>query len=51
MEFGANTGEVLTIYDQIERYGPNGFMYNYSGPGISSKLYDAAGNRIEDSDS
>jgi hypothetical protein len=49
--FGANTGEVLTIYDQIERYGPNGFMYNYSGPGISSKLYDAAGNRIEDSDS
>ena len=49
--FGANTGEVLTVYDQIDRYGPNGFMYNYSGPGISSKLYDAAGNRIEDSDS
>lgn len=49
--FGANTGEVLTAEDQIDRYGPNGFMYNYSGPGISSKIYDAAGNKIEDPDS
>jgi hypothetical protein len=43
--FGANTGEILTVGDQIKRYGPNGFLYNYSGPGISSKIYDAAGNR------
>jgi len=43
--FGANTGEILTVGDQIQRYGPNGFLYNYSGPGISSKIYDAAGNR------
>ena len=43
--FGANTGEVLTLEDQIERYGPNGFLYDHSGPGISSKMYDAAGNR------
>jgi hypothetical protein len=37
--FGANTGEILTVGDQIQRYGPNGFLYNYSGPGISSKIY------------
>ena len=49
--FGANTGEVLTVEDQIDRYGPNGYMYTFSGPGISSKLYDAAGNKIEDPDS
>ena len=49
--FGANTGEVISLSDQMIEFGPNGIAYRSSGPGMSSKLYDAAGNKIEDPDS
>lgn len=49
--FGANTGEVISLFMQMREFGPDGTAYRSSGPGKSSKIYDAAGNRIEDPDS
>jgi hypothetical protein len=49
--FGANTGEVISLSMQMREFGPDGTAYRDSGPGKSSKIYDAAGNKIEDPDS
>lgn len=49
--FGANTGEVISLFMQMREFGPDGTAYRDSGPGKSSKIYDAAGNKIEDPDS
>lgn len=49
--FGANTGEVISLSMQMREFGPDGTAYRSSGPGKSSKIYDAAGNKIEDPDS
>ena len=49
--FGANTGEVISLFMQMREFGPDGTAYRSSGPGKSSKIYDAAGNKIEDPDS
>ena len=49
--FGANTGEVISLFGQMREFGPDGTAYRSSGPGNSSKSYDAAGNKIEDPDS